>query len=128
MTLVPGPTQLSDERRAEMRLNRLISRVLQVGLLTGLTLLAAGVILNLVRSNVSTPHSASFTDVAGQLARLEAGGFYDLGALVLLATPVAAIAVLGFVFARRRQWLFAGISAAVILVLVLSGVLALTLG
>jgi uncharacterized membrane protein len=56
---------------------------------------------------------------------LEPGGFFDLGLLLLLATPAARVVALFVGFARRRSWLFAGCSAVVLVALALSAFLGL---
>lgn len=114
--------------REEMKLNSIIARVLVIGLLTAITLLVVGVILTIARPEIPVPHSTSVKDIPAQLAALEPGGFYQLGLLVLLATPFARVVALGVVFARRRQWLFAGISFIVMAMLILGAVLGLSLG
>ncbi len=117
-----------DEHREEMRLNSVISRVLVVGLLAAIALLVVGVILTIARPGVPIPHSTSIKDIPAQLAALEPGGFYQLGLLVLLATPFARVVALGVAYTQRRQWLFAGISFVVMAMLILGAVLGLSLG
>jgi uncharacterized membrane protein len=112
----------------EMRLNSLISRVLIIGLLAAMALLVVGVILAIVRREVAVPNLTSFRDVPAQLAALEPGGFFQLGILVLLATPFARVIALAIAFSARRQWLFVGISVIVAVMLVLGAMLGLTLG
>lgn len=116
------------EHREEMRLNSVISRVLVVGLLTAIALLLIGVVLTIARPEVAIPHATSIKDIPGQLAALEPGGFYQLGLLVLLATPFARVVALGIAYTQRRQWLFAGISFLVMAMLILGAVLGLSLG
>jgi uncharacterized membrane protein len=122
---IPG---VRDEHRDEMRLNSAISRVLIVGLLTALALLAVGVVLTIARPHVPIPHSTSIRSVPSQLAALAPGGFYELGLLVLIATPFARVVALLIAFARRRQWLFAGISFLVMVMLIVGAVLGFSLG
>ncbi len=117
-----------EEHTDEMRLNSLISRVLVVGLLAAMALLVIGVVLTIARPHVPVPHSTSIRDIPAQLAALDPGGFYELGLLVLLATPFARVVALGIAFARRRKWLFAGISLIVAVMLVLGMALGLSLG
>jgi uncharacterized membrane protein len=116
------------EHREEMRLNSLISRVLIVGLLISMALLVVGVILTIARPHVPVPHQTSLRGIPAQLAGLDPGGFYELGLLVLLATPFARVVALGIAFAHRRQWLFAGISFTVMVLLMVGAVLGITLG
>jgi uncharacterized membrane protein len=123
-----GTHQVREEHRDEMRLNTLISRVLIVGLLTAIGLLVVGVILTIARPGVPVPRTSSIQDIPAQLAALEPAGFYQLGLLVLLATPFARVVALGVAYARRRQWLFTALSLVVIVMLVLSLILGLSLG
>jgi len=59
------------------------------------------------------------------LRAFEPGGFFELGLLVLLATPAARVVALCAAYLRRRQWLFSGISLFVLAILILSGYLGL---
>jgi uncharacterized membrane protein len=101
-------------------MNRIVSRVLSIGLGTTVVLLLAGVVVALARPDVPLAHEASIADLPRALAALEPGGFFLLGLLVLVATPVARVVVLGLGYARRREWMFVGFSAVVLAVLVLS--------
>ena len=120
--------RVREQHREEMRLNSVISRVLVVGLLAAIALLVVGVILTIARPGVAVPHATSIKDIPAQLAALEPGGFYQLGLLVLLATPFARVVALGAAFATRRRWLFAAISFVVMTMLILGAVLGLSLG
>jgi uncharacterized membrane protein len=116
------------EHREEMRLNTAISRVLIVGLLTAVALLVIGAILTIARPGVAVPHATAVKDIPAALAALQPGGFFQLGLLVLLATPFARVVALGIGFARRRWWLFTSISAVVAALLIVGAVLGLSLG
>jgi uncharacterized membrane protein len=124
----PPVPQVRREHREEARLNAVISRVLVVGLLTAMALLAIGVILTIARPDVPIPDSTSVRGMRAQLAALDPGGFYELGLMVLLLTPFARVVALGISFTRRREWLFAGISAVVAAMLMIGAVLGLSLG
>ncbi len=120
-----GPT-VEAHHRHETRLNITISRVLVVGLLAAIFLLVVGVVLTLVHTGVPVPRKTSIQGIPRALRALEPGGFFQLGLLVLLATPAARVAALFFAYLRRRQWLFSGISFFVFAILVLSAFLGLT--
>jgi uncharacterized membrane protein len=128
MNQTPEPPRVREEHRDEMRLNSLISRVLIVGLLTAIALLIVGVILTIARPGVPVPRTSSIAGIPAQIAALEPGGFFELGILVLLATPFARVVALGVAYGRRRQWLFTGISIVVLVMLILSAFLGLSLG
>ena len=126
---VPSTTPgVRGEHREEMRLNTAISRVLVVGLLTAVALLVAGAILTIARPGVAVPHATAIRSIPAELAAGRPGGFLQLGLLVLLATPFARVLALGIAFARKRWWLFAGISAVVASLLIVGAVLGLSLG
>lgn len=108
-----------DLSTSEARLNVTISRVLVAGLAVAVFLLLVGAILAAVRAGTPVARRTSFSDIARALAALEPGGFFDLGLLVLIATPVARVVALLAAFAHRRQWVFVGISAVVLVVLAL---------
>jgi uncharacterized membrane protein len=122
---VGAPT---DGRLTDPGLTRALSRLLLVGLLVAIGLMIAGAILAVIQESGSVRHSTSLGDLPGLLANGDPTGFLDLGLLVLLATPAARVIALLVAFIRRREWLFAGISAVVVAVLVLSAVLGLMLG
>jgi uncharacterized membrane protein len=106
-------------------LNITVSHVLVGGLVTSVALLLVGAILAIAGRGPSVPSATSITDIPRAIAALEPGGFLGLGLLVLLATPVARVIVLAAGFARRRSWLFFGMSAFVLALLALSAYLGL---
>jgi uncharacterized membrane protein len=122
------PVDLRPEHHHERALNVTISRVLVIGLASAIALLVVGIVLVLVRPGLTVNHETSVAHIPRALWRLEPGGFFGLGLAVLLATPFARVAALFLAYTRRRQWIFAGISAFVLGVLVLSGYLGLTVG
>jgi uncharacterized membrane protein len=104
---------------SDSRLASRLSRLLLVGLSLAVALFVTGVVLTVVKPEV--PISASsIPGLPGALATLEPGGFFDLGLLVLLATPAARVAALLVAFARRRLWFFSGASLVVLVILALS--------
>jgi uncharacterized membrane protein len=108
-----------------VRLDHAVSRLLLVGLSLAILLMVAGAVL--AGAGVDTPvgHESSISDLPRALAGLEPGSFFDLGLLVLLATPIVRMVALLVGFARQRAWLFSGISLAVLVLLALSAFLGL---
>lgn len=88
-----------------LRLERLLGRVLVVGLVLSASVLAAGLVLELV----------------GRDARL----WLRVGLIVLMATPILRVAVSLVEYIRMRDWFFAATTAAVLTVLLTSVGLAL---
>lgn len=108
-----------------MRLERVLSWLLLVGLLVAVLLMLTGTVLAGVEVGGEVGHESSVTDVPRALANLEPNGFFDLGLLVLLATPIARVLALLIGFSRRQAWLFSAVSLVVLVVLALSVVIGL---
>jgi len=121
-TLSPEP---DGQPRDQAVLHRTISRVLLGGLLLAVLLLVAGVVLTLVRPGLPLRDGTSLLDVPRAIAALEPVGFFDAGLLILMATPVAGVVALCVGYARRRSWLFCGLSLFILAVLALSAFLGL---
>jgi uncharacterized membrane protein len=114
--------------RTEARLARPLSRLLLAGLSLAIALMLAGAILAVVGTGTPVARESSISGLPAALAGLEPGGFFDLGLLVLLATPVARVVALLVGFARYRMWLFSGVSLVVLALLALSAFLGLRAG
>lgn len=112
---------------SDSRLASRLSLLLLVGVSLAVALFVTGVVLTAIKPEVPVSTS-SIPGLPGSLAALEPGGFFDLGLIVLLATPAARVAALLIAFARRREWLFSGLSLLVLFVLVLSAFLGLRSG
>jgi uncharacterized membrane protein len=125
---VEAPAGVRAEDHVETRLNMVISRVLSVGLLAAVGLLLVGAVLAVARPGVPVSRATSITDMGAQLWALEAGGFFQLGLVVLLLTPFARVIALCIAFVRMRQWLFVAISVVVAMLLILGAVLGFSLG
>lgn len=82
---------------------RTIRAALLVGMSLSLLTMAAGMLLAVAKSEYSLPHF-SLSAMGSGLARLEAGAMIDLGALLLIATPMLGVlaALLGFIRGRDR--------------------------
>ncbi len=107
---------------------RMLGRVLQVGVVTaGAILLAAGIAFLI--GHAGDPASfktfrgqpaslSSPSGVIGALAGLQPASFIQLGLLVLIATPVLRVVMSAYSFARMRDWVY------VVATLIVLGVLA----
>ncbi|MBN1319525.1 MAG: DUF1634 domain-containing protein [Thermoleophilia bacterium] len=105
------------------RLETVLSGLLLLGLAVAVILMVTGAVLAAVRPGVSVARETSITDMPRALAALEPAGFFDLGILVLLASPVARVVALLAAFARHRRWFFCGLSLLVVAILALSAFL-----
>jgi uncharacterized membrane protein len=90
------------------RLERILGRVLGIGVGASTVFLAAGLVMTF---------AAGHNDVAGALL--------SAGIVVLLATPVIRVAVSSAGYARQRDWLFVGLTLVVLAELLSSIIAAL---
>jgi uncharacterized membrane protein len=117
----PQHVQLS--RRVEI----IISQVLRGGVLLSAAIISIGVVLFYIHyfsvaghvlDTAAFPHS--LVSVAQGLMRGDPLAIIVLGLLVLLATPVARVAVSIVAFGFERDWRYVVISTVVLLVLIIS--------
>lgn len=110
----------------EARLSRRLSRLLLAGLSLGIVLMLTGAVLAGVDGGAPVARESSVSGLLSALAGREPGGFFDLGLLVLLATPIARVAALLVSFVRQKAWLFSAVGLFVLVALALSALLGLT--
>jgi uncharacterized membrane protein len=125
----------ADERVRRVEL--IISTLLRVGVLVSLALIVIGTIVSFVHhpdyftsaanfNRLTAPGAAFPHTLNGVLEGLGAASgqaIVMLGLLVLIATPVLRVAVSIFAFVYQEDWLFMGITALVLLLLLFSFVL-----
>jgi len=115
-----------DDRRLEI----IIGNLLRVGVLVAAAVVFAGGVAYVVqhpRGRVDYLHftagPASMTTVGGiarSAAALQSEGLIQFGLLLLIATPVARVAMAVAGFALERDWLYVAVSLIVLVVLVAS--------
>ena len=114
-----------------MTLQHLVARVLRIGLVASLVLIAAGVVIEetspagRTRRTLSSgtfPHGLAA--VFHGLARGSGRALVEAGLGLLVCTPIAAVAAAVIAWRRQGDWKMAGVGAAVIAVLGLSCALA----
>ena len=125
MNTPPAPA-VKDETAVE----RLVSFVLRGGVLAAATVTAAGGALYLARHGSETVGYRVFNGEPESLRTLEgivrgamglrAEWIIAAGLLLLIATPIARVAVLLAVFLRERDRLYVAVSAVVLVILLLS--------
>lgn len=116
--------------RAEARLNRLIGRLLRVGVSVSAAVVLVGAIIYLwhhgaemVNYGTFRPEPHTLGNVYGfvaQLSALRGRAIIELGLLCLIATPVLYVATALGVYWRQRNRLYVGISSVVLAVLLFS--------
>jgi len=102
-------------------MDRMIGRLLQVGVLAAAAVVLPGGIVYLVRHGGEVPDYRHFHAVPLALHRLlefRARSVIQLGVLLMIATPVLRVAFCIFAFAMERDWQYAIIGAIVLSVLI----------
>ena len=114
----------------DQKVEVIIANLLRAGVMLAAVLVVVGGLIFLTRNGLSP---ASYHVFAGEpfelrnwkgIARaaltLRGQGIIQLGLLLLIATPVARVAFSMFAFAIERDWLYVGIAAFVLGVLLFS--------
>lgn len=118
------PAPAPSIERQDHATDQLIGRLLQVGVAAAAIVLLAGWVLFLVHHGMDAADVRDFhrvpttvPDVLRAALSLRAEALMQLGIVLLIATPVARVALTVVAFARRRDGIFVVLSAAVLLIL-----------
>ena len=104
-------------------LNEIVHLILVVGFVASAGLFIIGLVLNLIWL-APLPSSTVSPATALQLAvELQPGGFFSLGLIVLIATPMVRVLASAVVFLWQRDWRYTGITLLVLLIMVISIIL-----
>ena len=114
----------------EKQFDTLLGTVLRTGVLISAAVVALGGVVYLSDHSVSTPdyhvfkgEPADLRSVSGIISdakALDGRGLIQLGVLVLIATPIARVVFSVIGFARQRDWLYVGVTLAVLMLLIYS--------
>lgn len=110
---------MPDLRRAHA-LRPYVHHTLRAGVLTAGALLAAGLVATSLAGAALPAKAPPFLDVLRGALRLDGPSLLALGLLVLMATPVARVAVLAVGWLVAGDYRFGVVAAAVLALLVLS--------
>ena len=115
---------------AERKMANVIGTLLRVGVLLAAAIVASGAVVYLARNGSSAPQYAAFRGEPSDLcsvggivhdaAGLSGRGIIQLGLLLLIATPVARVAVACIAFVGERDWMYVGVSLLVLCLLLCS--------
>ncbi len=131
------PATVPGEDPRVRRVELIISTLLRTGVILSLSVVALGTVVTFVRhpdylwsrpalKQVTQPGVAfpdTMREVIGGLGRLEGRSIVVLGLLLLIATPVMRVAVSIVTFLYQRDRLFAVVTLAVLIILLVSFVL-----
>jgi len=98
-------------------LETIVRGVLMVGIGASVVLLLIGLGLDEVKHNPLPERVVSSGDLIHQIMALQPEGFLSLGLITLMGTPLAGVVAAIFVFLWQREWLYAGVTTFVLLVI-----------
>lgn len=114
----------------DQRIEVMVAEVLRGGLILAAVVVLIGAIVYLVRHGADLPNYAVFRAEPADLENLRgitdralagrSAGIIQLGLVLLLATPVARVALSIVAFALQRDWLYVGVTMVVLAVLLYS--------
>jgi uncharacterized membrane protein len=114
----------------DQQLDQVVGGLLRAGVLTAAAVVAVGAVLYLVQAGQGHPDYASFKGeppgletipaIAAGAMELQGKAVIQLGLLLLIATPVARVALLLVAFAVQRDRLYVVITVVVLVVLIVS--------
>jgi len=120
--MMPGPT--------DRQFDSMLGTVLRTGVLISAAVVAWGGVVYLSGHAFPAPdyhvfrgEPADLRSVSGIISDAKAfsgRGLIQLGVLVLIATPVARVVCSVIGFARQRDWLYVGVTLAVLMLLIYS--------
>jgi uncharacterized membrane protein len=114
----------------DRRLEGIIGQLLRAGVLLAAAVVVAGAVSYLVQHHsshvnyrtfsIGGPSLRTFSGIVRSAAHLDSGGLIQFGLLLLIATPVARVALALVGFALERDRLYTVVSLTVLLILALS--------
>jgi uncharacterized membrane protein len=100
-------------------IERMVNRILVVGVALAVALMAAGLVLSVVDGRGLPAHVVSLGDLPALLGSLDPAAYLSLGLIVLIATPFVRVAGSIVAFAREHDRRYVLITAVVLAVMCL---------
>ena len=118
------------EKDDEYRMDKVIGNVLRFGVLIAGAVVLIGGIYYLIKYSGAIPDYQTFhgepsylrtvKGIFDDVAQFNSRGIIQLGFLILIATPVARVAISIFAFARQREWIYVAVTLFVMTALIFS--------
>jgi uncharacterized membrane protein len=112
----------AEKREAKERedLNQAVHSMLIVGLVISTTLMLIGIVEDVVLQRQMPTVPTDLGQVVGAVLSLRPSGFFALGLLVLIATPILRVVGSIVAFVYERDWRFAVITLLVLIIVMTS--------
>ena len=112
-TPAPAPEHQMDP------IERMVNRILVVGVALAVALMVAGLVLAVARGQGLPSHVPSLRDLPSLVGTLDPAAYLSLGLIVLIATPFVRVAGSIVAFARERDRRYVLVTAVVLVVMCL---------
>ncbi|MDL1898036.1 DUF1634 domain-containing protein [Anaerolineae bacterium CFX7] len=117
---IESSTRQAQLLREQRDVNDVVHQMLIVGLVVSTALMVFGLALDIFYRRVPPTTVPQIGEVLPRMAELRPSGFLAAGLLVLIATPILRVAGSIFAFLHERDFLYAGITAFVLLIVLAS--------
>lgn len=116
-----APTDGKSVKTKEQRtFDEALHSLLIVGLIISVVLILIGLALTLINHQSLPDQVLSPGTIFSNISTLEPSGFFSLGLLVLIATPIFRVFTSFITFLIESDWRFAGITLVVLITVIVS--------
>ena len=108
------------EKHVMVPIERMVSRILMIGIAISVTLMVIGLVLGFFNSQGMPKHVVPLADLPALLRAFDPAAYLSLGLIVLIATPFVRVLGSIIAFAREGDRRYVLITAVVLAVMCLS--------
>ena len=108
------------EKHVMVPIERMVSRILMIGIAISVTLMVIGLVLGFFNSQGMPKHVVPLADLPSLLRAFDPAAYLSLGLIVLIATPFVRVLGSIIAFAREGDRRYVIITAVVLAVMCLS--------
>jgi uncharacterized membrane protein len=106
--------------RRRRELNEVVHRLLTVGLAVSTVTMIAGLVVDLLSRGEISGAAPHFREAVRGALSLQGAGILGVGLLLLIATPIMRVLGSFVAFLHERDWRYAGVTLAVLVILFMS--------
>ncbi len=108
------------EAEAPRDLNEVMHGLLIIGLYVSVVFMVLGIGIDLIRSRILPTEVLSLSEAFSRTISLRASGYFSMGLLVLILTPLLRVIGSVVIFALERDWRYTGVTLIVMVVMIIS--------
>jgi uncharacterized membrane protein len=118
ITMATNPEQA--DSLLTRNLNQVVHKILVVGLLASAMLMLIGLGLDLILNQALTAETLQPDEALRRALALRPSGFFSLGLIMLMLTPLLRVVSSVLVFIWEHDWRYAGVTILVLFVMLIS--------